>query len=635
MEWNKAFDRRLDFIAKYRSLDKRIPLEKKKALHYLNQQKGCFHAFQYTNKILELFIFLDEENSIETSLSYLSSDLKNLGDVLLRTANPTNPFFLAIREEVPTWHIAETIDSTEADPENDDFGIGEVDSEQKLEITIMRTDAGKDITDYEMKRTLKDLRKRLKSWREELHVIADISAEFDDMDDNDSEDAILRLSLENAPLRIKSKRGELFVGFVPIQEIYDYHLELGRRHKAKHNMMIVSSNIRTYLGSQTYTNASLLDAFLGMRKNGTIEEFPFLHNGMTLTGDDLRPEQSEGKWYLSIDHPKIINGAQSLFTYEQYASREANPVNPLVLVKVVIPYPSENEEHESGNFVRLVTMANNRQNPVFSYHLRAADDLQFFIWQKMQAEGFYYIYKEGVRPKTRTRKLEVRMRPELSKTMLLLDAKVTESRASDQVFDQESFYQRCFGSFYRQTTEHESPFVRLCIIYTKAWQLLGRLPLKIKAVTPGLGTRIEPNKDNPLTMVSWYGGKLEDKFAFRSAIREVTIALALRYWLHFGRPFRDFQTLQDNENEFNASIVRFVKRILEGTLSKVIVTEYKDNSKFFDVLRVIDNETGETVERRIWKGFTNTDVYNHILEIMGKSDPAWEKCKGGLDDIWD
>jgi len=631
MEFNKAFDRRLDFIAKYRSLDKRVPLEKKKALHYLNQQKGCFHAFQYTNKILELFIFLDEENSIETSLSYLSSDLKNIGDVLLRTANPTNPFFLAIREEVPTWHVASVLDT-----DTDDIDDFEDDCEQKLEITVMRTDAGKDITDYEMRRTLKDLKKRLKSWREELHIIADISAEFGDMDDNEAEDAVLRLSLENAPLRIKSKRGELFVGFVPIMEIYNYHLELGRRHKAKHNMMIVSSNIRTYLGSQTYTNASLLDAFLGMRKNGTLEEFPFLHNGMTLTGDNLRPEQIGGRWYLSIDHPKIINGAQSLFTYEQYASREDEPVNPLVLVKVVIPYPSENEEHESGNFVRLVTMANNRQNPVFSYHLRAADDLQFFIWQKMQAEGFYYIYKEGVRPKTRTRKLEVRMRPELSKTMLLLDAKITESRASDQVFDQESFYQRCFGSFYRQTTEHESPFVRLCIIYTKAWQLLGRLPLKIKAVTPGQGTRIEPNRDNPLTSISWPGGKLEDKFAFRSAIRDVAIALALRFWLHSGsRPFKDFRTLQENENEFNSSIVRFIKRILDGALSKIIVREYKDNPKFFDVLRVIDNETGETVERRIWKGFTNTDVYNNILNIMSEMEPEWQKCKGGLDDIWD
>jgi len=105
--------------------------------------------------------------------------------------------------------------------------------------------------------------------------------------------------------------------------------------------------------------------------------------------------------------------------------------------------------------------------------------------------------------------------------------------------------------------------------------------------------------------------------------------------LHYGRPFRDFQTLQDNENEFNSSIVRFIKRILDGALSKIIVQEYKDNPKFFDVLRVIDNETGETVERRIWKGFTNSDVYNNILNIMSGSEPAWEKCKGGLDDIWD
>ncbi|GHV15604.1 hypothetical protein AGMMS49938_14240 [Fibrobacterales bacterium] len=632
MDWNKAFDRRLDFIAKYCSLDIRVPLEKKKALHYLNQQKGCFHAFQYTNKILGLFIFLDEENDIDGALSLLSSDLKSLGDVLLRTSNPTNPFFLAIREEVPTWHTADS------DDENADDAEVESDIEgnpQRLEITILRTEGGKDITDSEMKKTRNDLRKKLTSWKNELRIIAEVSADTDTIDGEEIEDEQLRLSLENAPLRIKSKRGELFVGFVPIEEIYNYHLELGRRHRAKHNMMIVSSNIRTYLGSQTHTNASLLDAFLGMEKSDTIEEFPFLHNGMTLTGDNLLSEQVSGKWFLSIDHPKIINGAQSLFTYEQYASRVDEPVNPLVLVKVVIPYPSENEEHDSGNFVRLVTMANNRQNPVFSYHLRAADDLQFFIWQKMQAEGFYYIYKEGVRPKTRTRKLEVRMRPELSKTMLLLDSKISESRASDQIFDQESLYQRCFGSFYRQTTEHESPFVQLCIIYTKAWQLLGRLPLKIKAVTPGQGTRIEPNKDNPLTRITWAGGKLEDKFAFRSAIRDVVVALALRYWLQYGKPFRDFKILQDNENEFNTSISRFIGRVVEGLLSKTMVAEYKDNPKHYDTISVIDNETGETVERRIYKGFVNTAVYTNILEKLCSADKEWNRCRGGLDDIWD
>jgi len=136
----------------------------------------------------------------------------------------------------------------------------------------------------------------------------------------------------------------------------------------------------------------------------------------------------------------------------------------------------------------------------------------------------------------------------------------------------------------------------------KSVAAFGQASFENKGGNPGQGTRIEPNKDNPLNLISWHGSKLEDKFAFRSAIREVTIALALRYWLHYGRPFRDFQTLQDNENEFNNSITKFVKKILEGQLSKVIVAEYKDNPKFFDTLKVIDNETGETVERRVWKG---------------------------------
>ena len=97
---------------------------------------------------------------------------------------------------------------------------------------------------------------------------------------------------------------------------------------------------------------------------------------------------------LLIERPKIINGAQSLLHMNNMRKR-AKPVNPQVLVKVVVPYAG------SDSFLRQVTMANNRQNPVFSYHLRAADDLQFFIWQRYQEEGFTYVYKDGVRFKSK------------------------------------------------------------------------------------------------------------------------------------------------------------------------------------------------------------------------------------------
>ena len=67
------------------------------------------------------------------------------------------------------------------------------------------------------------------------------------------------------------------------------------------------------------------------------------------------------------------------------------------------------------------------------------------------------------------------------------------------------------------------------IAYTKAWQLLTRLPIKIRNVVPGQGVLLKP-----MTIIhlqrSW-NGRLEDKFVFRSAVRDLVVSIALRHWL--------------------------------------------------------------------------------------------------------
>lgn len=626
MELSKTHERRLIFLANLLSLNPSDATDRKRTLRHLNLREGCFQGFQYSHGSLELFIFLDELTPVENALHFLANDLKQLQISLTRSSDPENPFFLAIREEAQPWRLQNAESEAESDESEDQPPARPW--LETLDVTVLRTRASKDLTDYELERTLRDLRRRLALWKEEARADIDIFAEQDDLGKEDllGENS-LKLPLDNPPLHIKSRHGELFVGFTPMQVLYQYHLALGRRYKSKHNMVIVSSNIRNYLGNLTHTNASLIDAFQAMEKSGHCEEFPFLHNGMTLTGDDLKVQQRDGQWFLIVDRPKIINGAQSLFTYEQYAKKSELPVNPQVLVKVVVPYAG------GSSFVRQVTMANNRQNPVFSYHLRAADDLQFFIWQKLQDEGFTYVYKEGVRLKARTRKLELRMRPELAKTLLLLDGKVSESKSSDCVFDQESLYQHCFGAFSRQQPAHEQDFVRLTIAYTKAWQLLGRLPLKIRTVIPGKGARIEANEDNPLTRITW-NGRLEDKFAFRSAVRDVAIALVLRHWVRHGEPLQDFSRLVANELEFNASVTRYAQKVCGETLKQCLIADYKDNPEFFDTINVIDNDSGENVERRLWKGFGNTAVYLELLGKLALRDPAWARCKGGLSELW-
>ena len=624
MELSKSQERRLSFVASLLSLNPNDPTDRIKALRHLNlDEEGCFHGFQYSQGFLEFFIFLDESTPLEKVVHNLVQDLKQLQIAVFRTSDPENPFFMSLREEADPWAILDM--NSGEDEDEDENAPASRPYMETLEITVLRTVSSRDITDSEMERTLKDMRRKLNVWKAEISAKLEIVAEHDDLTkDLRSGDDKLEIQMEAPPLHMASERGELFLGFCPIRTIFDYHVSLGKRLKTKHNMAIVSSNIRTYLGNLTHTNAALIDAFQEMERMDDSSDFPFLHNGMTLTGDDLRLKERDGHKVLQIERPKIINGAQSLFTYEQYFKKSKHPVNPYVLVKVVVPYAG------ADTFLRQVTMANNRQNPVFSYHLRAADDLQFFIWQRYQEEGFTYVYKDGVRLKARTRKLEVRMRPELAKTLFMMDAKISESKSSDCIFDKESLYQRCFGAFLRVAPAKEQEFVRKTIAYTKAWQLLTRLPIKIRNVIPGKGVSIEANDDNPLTKITW-NGRLEDKFVFRSAVRDLVVALALRHWLVYGEPTQDFEYLVNNELDFNNSILRYASRIYGDHLKAILVSEFRDDKSFYDTITTIDKDSGESVERRLWKGFGNTATYEKMLDLLVKKDPSWAKCRGGID----
>lgn len=621
MELSKSQERRLSFVASLLSLNPTDPTDRTKALRHLNlDEEACFHGFQYSQGSLEFFIFLDESTPLERVVTNLAQDLKQLRLAIFRTSEPKNSFFSAVAEEADPWDTLKL----DEDAEGDDAPASRPFTET-LEITVLRTRSSRDLTDSELERTLKDMRRKLAVWKSEVRAKLTILAEHDDLTrDIRTGDDKLEIQMAESPLHMVSDHGELFLGFCPIGTIYDYHMNLGKRLKTKHNMAIVSSNIRTYLGNLTQTNAALIDAFQEMEKSGDTSDFPFLHNGMTLTGDDLRLKDRGGKKILQIERPKIINGAQSLFTYEQYVHKSKNPVNPNVLVKVVVPYPG------ADTFLRQVTMANNRQNPVYSYHLRAADDLQFLIWQRYQEEGFTYVYKDGVRLKARTRKLEVRMRPELAKTLFMMDAKISESRSSDCIFDKESLYQRCFGAFARVSPKKERDFVRKTIAYTKAWQLLSRLQIKVRKIVPGRGVSVEANDENPLTKITW-NGRLEDKFMFRSAVRDLAVALALRHWLIYGDPIRDFEALVDNEVVFNEAVLKYVGKIYAEQLKGVLVSNFKDDKAYYDTITTIDRDSGESLERRVWKGFGNTATYEKVLNLLAKNDQAWEKCRGGLE----
>ena len=287
MDLTKAQERRLSFVASLLSLNPNDPTDRIKALRHLNlDEEGCFHGFQYSQGFLEIFIFIDETTPLEKVMHNLSYDLKQLQIAVFRTSDPDNPFFMSLREEADPWDVLK-MDAADADDGNDQPASRPY--METLEITVLRTLSSRYVTDAEMERTLKDMRRKLSIWKSDIRAKLEIRAEHDDLaKDFRNNDDKLDIVMQDDPLHMTSKSGELFVGFCPIRTIFDYHQSLGKRLKTKHNMAIVSSNIRTYLGKLTHTNAALIEAFQEMEKANDASDFPFLHNGMTLTGHDLR-----------------------------------------------------------------------------------------------------------------------------------------------------------------------------------------------------------------------------------------------------------------------------------------------------------------------------------------------------------
>ena len=265
MELTKSQERRLSFVASLLSLNPNDPTDRIKALRHLNlDENACFHGFQYSQGNLELFIFLDESTPLERVSTNLIQDLKQLRVALCRTSEPKNPFFASLGEDADPWDTVKI--NADGDEEDDDAPASRP-YMQTMEITMLRTRASRDITDSELERTLRDMRRKLATWKSDVQAKLEIIAEHDDLTKElRSVDDKLEIQMVENPLHMVSNHGELFLGFCPIRTIYDYHMNLGKRLKTKHNMAIVSSNIRTYLGNLTNTNAALIDAFQEMER---------------------------------------------------------------------------------------------------------------------------------------------------------------------------------------------------------------------------------------------------------------------------------------------------------------------------------------------------------------------------------
>ena len=241
--------------------------------------------------------------------------------------------------------------------------------------------------------------------------------------------------------------GEIMqVGFVRLLDMLSMYKEMGLR--------FFDRNIRAALPEEESVNRSLTQAFkrIVLDEKDAPAVFPFNHNGITLSAESL--DSIDGSY--KITEPRLLNGAQTITTLARFLranegnSRLESGLQPLeqivVLCKVVTSAQPE--------FITTVTVNNNCQNPVEPWNLRANDQIQLEIQDKLQDDlHIYYERQENAfaslsdddldeRGITEYKAIELRR---LAQTFLITDGEIDKLQRFRDVFEDDKLYAQVFN----------------------------------------------------------------------------------------------------------------------------------------------------------------------------------------------
>ena len=247
-------------------------------------------------------------------------------------------------------------------------------------------------------------------------------------------------------LKVASGSNELIVTFVSLEDLYKMYSELGEKFFEK--------NIRCGLNDGRMTSHEIkmsLNRILAGEE--PTEHFTFYHNGVTLTAQELEFDSQS----VRMTEPRLLNGVQTVKTIKEFVDRNKKRGiklrkflrNVNVMARIV---RSRDEE-----FLKRVTINNNRQNPIMPWNLRANDLIQLHLEERFRDElHIFYERRENSLRNLSDEELEdmnIGTKKsiqicKLAQTLLALHGEVDRISKMKEVFESQRWYNDTFREKY-------------------------------------------------------------------------------------------------------------------------------------------------------------------------------------------
>ena len=247
-------------------------------------------------------------------------------------------------------------------------------------------------------------------------------------------------------LTVASKYNELVITLLSLENLYNMYSELGEKFFEK--------NIRCGLSDTTMTSNEIRNSLKRILADDELpEHFTFYHNGVALTAQALE----FGPQSISMAEPRLLNGVQTAKTIKKFVDR--NKVRRAKLLKLLrnVNVVARIVRSKDEEFLKRVTISNNRQNPIMPWNLRANDLVQLHLEERFRNElQIFYERRENslrnlsdddLQGMNIAAKKSIQIR-KLAQTLLALHGEVDRISKLKEVFEGEKWYADTFREKY-------------------------------------------------------------------------------------------------------------------------------------------------------------------------------------------
>lgn len=374
-------------------------------------------------------------------------------------------------------------------------------------------------------------------------------------------------------LKVASKENDLVVTLMPLENLYNMYAELGEKFFEK--------NIRCGITDETMTSQEIKNSLKRMfAGEDSTEHFTFYHNGVALTAQGLDFDSRS----IKMTEPRLLNGVQTVKTVKKFVERNKRHATKLLRFLRNVNVMARIVRSRDEEFLRRVTISNNRQNPIMPWNLRANDLVQLHLEERLKNElRIFYERREhslknlsddDLQEMNIGAKRSIHIR-KLAQTLLALHGEVDRISKMKEVFESEKWYQDTFRPKYLETDPRG-----LVLLYKVQY----RIPAIIKEI-----------------QYLQY-----DRYSYVGKIRNLLWCLAIQGILNdenFTHHLQTYGTSLVTEANFNCLIKAVasmkLRLIIGDTFSARKYQEYLDQSKYsFLKTKAAYNDCMEVAKRK-------------------------------------